>query len=76
MLSDILLHCREDSFAKIAILVIGNVVIIGLEGLIVFIQTLRLEYYEFFSKFYKGGGVSFKPVRWENTGESVSRSQM
>lgn len=76
MLSDMVTSLPGGLFAKIAILVIGNVVIIGLEGLIVFIQTLRLEYYEFFSKFYKGGGVSFKPVRWEKTGESVSRSQM
>ena len=76
MLSDMVTSLPGGFFAKIAILVIGNVVIIGLEGLIVFIQTLRLEYYEFFSKFYKGGGVSFKPVRWEKTGESVSRSQM
>jgi len=39
-------------------------VIIALEGLIVFIQTLRLEYYEFFGKFYKGGGSAFRPVQW------------
>ncbi|MBQ9881523.1 MAG: ATPase [Synergistes sp.] len=47
------------------ILVIGNIIIVCLEGLIVFIQTLRLEYYEFFGKFYKGGGSAFKPVGWK-----------
>ena len=41
---------------------IGTVFIVGFEGLIVGIQTMRLEYYEFFSKFFKGGGSKFKPL--------------
>jgi V/A-type H+-transporting ATPase subunit I len=32
-----------------------------MEGLIVGIQVLRLEYYEMFSRFYKGTGKEFKP---------------
>lgn len=52
-------------FLKILLLVVGNLLIVALEGLIVFIQTLRLEYYEFFSKFYKGGGNVFHPVTWK-----------
>ncbi len=48
---------------SIIILVIGNIIIIGLEGLIVSIQGLRLEYYELFSKYYKGTGVEFMPVK-------------
>lgn len=47
----------------VLILIIGNLVIIGLEGLIVFIQGLRLEYYELFSKYYEGSGVPYEPVR-------------
>ena len=54
------------------ILVLGNVVIVCLEGLIVFIQTLRLEYYEFFGKFYKGGGSTFKPVGWKKDGSQYT----
>ncbi|MDR1977183.1 MAG: ATPase [Synergistaceae bacterium] len=46
------------------VLLLGHLVIIGLEGMIVFIQTLRLEYYEFFGKFYRGGGRAFAPVLW------------
>lgn len=42
------------------VLIVGNIVIIALEGLIVFIQSLRLEYYEMFSRFYKGNGRLFK----------------
>ena len=40
---------------------IGTVFIVGFEGLIVGIQTMRLEYYEFFGKFFKGDGVVFSP---------------
>jgi V/A-type H+/Na+-transporting ATPase subunit I len=43
------------------ILVMGNIFIIGFEGMICGIQSMRLEYYEFFSKFYKGDGVVFSP---------------
>lgn len=41
---------------------LGNILIIGLEGLVVSIQTIRLEYYEFFSKFFQGGGRLFQPL--------------
>ena len=42
-------------------IVIGNIFVMGLEGLIVGIQVLRLEYYELFSRFYKGDGKLFTP---------------
>lgn len=45
---------------NIAVLIFGNILILALEGLIVFIQSLRLEYYEMFSKYYSGDGVIFK----------------
>ena len=44
-------------------LVIGNIVIIVLEGAIVAIQALRLMYYEGFSRFFSGDGVEFAPLR-------------
>lgn len=43
------------------VVILGNVFVMGMEGLIVGIQVLRLEYYEFFSRFYKGTGKEFKP---------------
>ena len=55
----------DNIVAKIAILAIGNVLILTLEGLVVFIQGLRLEYYELFSKYFKGGGTEFKVVSLE-----------
>lgn len=48
--------------AGILVMILGNILVIGLEGLIVGIQTLRLEYYEMFSRFYDGGGKPFKSV--------------
>ena len=45
------------------IVVLGNIGIIGIEGLIVGIQTMRLHYYEFFSKFFTGGGLAFEPLK-------------
>jgi len=44
------------------VVVLGNLFVIGFEGLIVGIQTLRLEYYEFFSKFFSGGGLRYCPL--------------
>jgi V/A-type H+-transporting ATPase subunit I len=41
--------------------VLGNLIVCALEGLVVGIQVLRLEYYEMFSRFYKGTGREFKP---------------
>ncbi|MBW9144311.1 hypothetical protein KTC92_00685 [Clostridium sp. CM027] len=55
----------KSGFASVLILIIGNVIIICLEGLIVFIQGLRLEYYELFSKYYEGAGIAFEPVQIE-----------
>lgn len=52
----------KNEGASIFIFVLGNLIIICLEGLIVFIQGLRLQYYELFSKYYEGGGVPFEPV--------------
>jgi len=49
------------SASAVAIVIMGNIFIVGFEGLICGIQSMRLEYYEFFSKFYKGDGVVFSP---------------
>ena len=51
------------------VVVLGNLFVCGMEGLIVGIQVLRLEYYELFSRFYKGTGKVFKPffVKKENS---------
>jgi len=53
----------------VAVHVVGNLVILVLEGLIVSIQTVRLEFYEIFSKFFQGGGVTFRPLSLEHLPE-------
>ncbi len=48
------------------VVVLGNLFVMGMEGLIVGIQVLRLEYYEMFSRFYHGDGREFKPFFQKN----------
>ena len=43
------------------VVVLGNLFVCAFEGLIVGIQVLRLEYYELFSRFYRGSGRAFTP---------------
>ncbi len=45
--------------------IIGNTIVIVLEGMIVAIQVIRLQYYEFFSKFFNETGREFKPFAFE-----------
>jgi V/A-type H+-transporting ATPase subunit I len=44
-------------------IILGNIFIIGFEGLIVYIQTMRLHYYEILGKFFHGGGMRFEPLK-------------
>lgn len=44
------------------VLIAGNVLVIALEGLSAGIQSLRLNYYEFFSKYFSGAGTNYTPV--------------
>ena len=45
------------------ILLLGNLLILVLEGLVVFIQGLRLQYYEMFSKYFGGDGIAYDPIK-------------
>ena len=60
--SDTLAQAKFGGVLSVAALVIGNVVMILLEGLTVSVQVLRLEYYEFFGKFFRGGGEMYRPL--------------
>jgi V/A-type H+-transporting ATPase subunit I len=48
---------------SIVVIILGNAVAIVLEGIIASVQALRLEYYEFFGKFFSGNGQPFEPFR-------------
>lgn len=49
----------------LAVMIVGNAVVIVLEGMIVAIQVIRLQYYEFFSKFFNETGREFTPFCFE-----------
>ena len=51
-----------SGLAYVLVVVIGNVFVTALEGLLVGIQVLRLEFYEMFSRFFDGEGRPFRPV--------------
>lgn len=56
------------SLAGILSVLAGNAAALGLEGLVAGVQALRLEYYEFFGKFFEGSGRPFKPFTLKLTG--------
>lgn len=59
---DALAHMMSSKFGSFIMYLLGNLLILGLEGMIVFIQGLRLEYYELFSRYYSGDGTTFTPI--------------
>lgn len=46
----------------IVILVVGHVFNLGINTLGAYVHACRLQYIEFFGKFYEGGGVLFRPL--------------
>jgi V/A-type H+-transporting ATPase subunit I len=56
-----MLSATASGSNNIAVVILGNVLVMCLEGLIVGIQVLRLEFYEMFSRFYSGAGREFIP---------------
>lgn len=52
----------SSGIGYLLIVAIGNVFVMALEGLLVGIQVLRLEFYEMFSRFFDGDGRAFEPV--------------
>ena len=55
----------DNIFLSLPNNIMANAFVIALEGLIVAIQCMRLEYYEFFSKFFAGEGIEYKPMKIE-----------
>ncbi len=64
MLADAVRHFPAAGGAlSVMVVILGNLIAIVLEGIIASVQALRLEYYEFFGKFFLGNGHPFKPFR-------------
>ncbi len=55
----------DGGVGTVIVQVLGNILVMVLEGLIVGIQVLRLEYYEMFSRYFEGSGKPFKSLRAE-----------
>jgi V/A-type H+-transporting ATPase subunit I len=61
-----MLSGAENGSINFVGIIIGNAFVMALEGLIVFIQTMRLQYYEMFSRYYEGGGkelIAYKDIK-------------
>jgi V/A-type H+-transporting ATPase subunit I len=55
---------------SVLVIILGNAIAIVLEGIIASVQALRLEYYEFFGKFFSGNGQPFEPFRLAQNGKA------
>ncbi len=62
-LADAVRGMPGGSLASLFLIVLGNLLIILLEGIIVTVQAIRLEYYEFFGKFFGEDGARYEPVK-------------
>jgi V/A-type H+/Na+-transporting ATPase subunit I len=68
LLSDMVGGAPGGIVFRILVIVVFNAIIIVLEGLIVTIQVVRLQYYEFFSKFFNETGEEFSPFILRSSG--------
>jgi V/A-type H+-transporting ATPase subunit I len=62
MISFFTIAGMTSGFFSVVILVLGNILVICLEGLTAGVQALRLSYYEFFTKFFRGTGKLYTPI--------------
>lgn len=58
----LMLAGTEAGHTNWIVIILGNLFVVGFEGMIVFIQVLRLEFYEIFSHFFSGDGIEFKSI--------------
>jgi V/A-type H+/Na+-transporting ATPase subunit I len=65
-MGDMVGHAPVLGFAwQLMVVLFGNAIILLLEGMIVAIQIVRLQYYEFLSKFLTETGTPFVPFRFQ-----------
>jgi V/A-type H+-transporting ATPase subunit I len=67
MISFFTLAGMTSGIFSIVILILGNTLVICLEGLSAGVQALRLSYYEFFTKFFHGTGKLYTPISLNST---------
>lgn len=64
----------DSVLTKSLIFIIGNTIVIALEGLVVSIQTTRLVMFEFFRRFFAGAGRPFRPLQLPNHARSLKQA--
>ncbi|HBL05489.1 MULTISPECIES: V-type ATP synthase subunit I [unclassified Clostridium] len=57
----------------IAIFVVGHVFNLFINALGAYVHTCRLQYLEYFGKFYEGGGTSFEPLKYNSKYFKISK---
>lgn len=63
MMSVVMLLAKSTHGTNWFIVALGNLLVIAMEGLIVGIQVLRLEFYEMFGRFFSGNGKEYTPYK-------------
>ncbi len=63
MLVVTLLMDMTSGAGSIVVAIFGNLFVMCLEGMIVGIQVLRLEFYEMFSRYFSGDGIAFQSLK-------------
>lgn len=57
----LVIHTLAGANLNPIVLILGNLFVMGFEGLLVGIQVLRLEFYELFGRFYQDSGREYTP---------------
>lgn len=57
----LVIHTMAGANLNPVVLILGNLFVMGFEGLLVGIQVLRLEFYELFGRFYQDSGREYRP---------------
>jgi len=57
-------HGKAGGSLSVLVLIFGNIFVIILEGMVVGIQSIRLNYYEFFSRFFISGRKIYTPLKF------------
>ena len=73
MAFNIMADATDNLLAGLLVLVLGNLVVMALEGLVVTIQTTRLILFEFFIRFLQGSGRTFRPLTAPATEAGIRR---
>lgn len=68
MLASVVEQGPAGRTGAVVVVILGNAAAIALEGIVGLVQALRLEYYEFFGKFFSGAGRPFQPFALKSGG--------